>query len=273
MATGQPETVCQNDNGGGITSGGGFSTRNNIPTYQFNALESYFAQVDNGVINAPYPGFGTGRGTPDVSLTTTTHVFIMGGDMVGGGGTSVSCPVMGAMVSLVNAARFRGGGKSLGWLNPALYAYADIFMNDIVSGNNRVTAGGAVCKEGFFAGPGWDPASGLGSINFKKFKIQMLKDANITYTGPSNTPTSRPSGPSRSPMAALTRKPTTQPSTRAPSLSPLVATQSPSMKGQRVVFQPRQSHFERRVRQQFRGDHRRDSERVECWRQPHPTGE
>lgn len=221
-----PEVVCQNDKGGGVTSGGGFSIKNAVPSYQLSSIDRYFAQVDNGLIKAPYPGYGSGRGVPDVSLAATAYIFILGGEFVGAGGTSVSCPVMGGMVSLVNAARLRAGGKPLGFLNPALYAYADIFINDVVSGDNSVTAGGMVCKQGFHAGPGWDPASGLGSINFKRFKIQMLKIANITYTGPSSEPTSQPSGPTRSPTIALTRRPVYP--VIPPTLSPSPPTRTPS---------------------------------------------
>jgi hypothetical protein len=221
-----PEVVCQNDKGGGVTSGGGFSVKNAVPSYQLSSIDRYFAQVENGLIKAPYPGYGSGRGIPDVSLAATAYIFILGGDFVGAGGTSISCPVMGGMVSLVNAARLRAGGKPLGFLNPALYAFADIFINDVVSGDNSVTAGGMVCKQGFHAGPGWDPASGLGSINFKKFKIQMLKIANITYTGPSSEPTSQPSGPTSSPTIALTRRPVYP--VIAPSLSPSPPTRTPS---------------------------------------------
>ena len=79
------------------------------------------------------------------------------------------------MVALVNAARRASGNSTLGWLNPALYSLYPSFVNDITSGDNRCVAAGApCCGEGFYAAPGWDPVTGLGSINFDKFLSTMM---------------------------------------------------------------------------------------------------
>ena len=74
------------------------------------------------------------------------------------------------MVSLVNSVRRAAGNSSLGWLNPALYAFSKEFiLNDITSGNNLCQAekagGVTCCSQGFYAAPGWDPVSGLGSVS------------------------------------------------------------------------------------------------------------
>ena len=63
---------------------------------------------------------------------------------------------------------------TVGFANPALYKWAgnqNIF-NDITSGKNNCCAGGwsgstVVCcpENGFYAVKGWDPVTGLGSIN------------------------------------------------------------------------------------------------------------
>jgi hypothetical protein len=96
-------------------------------------------------------------------------------------GTSAACPVVAAMVSLVNTARLEAGQPTLGWLNPTLYsvhtaAASASFVNDIVEGSNHCAAGGVVCcDEGFRAAPGWDPVTGLGSLNFAKFKATMME--------------------------------------------------------------------------------------------------
>lgn len=90
-------------------------------------------------------------------------------------GTSASCPVVAGMVSLVNSARRAAGKPPLGFLNPALYALHTHFIKDITVGENRCVAAGAqCCAEGFFAARGWDPVTGLGSIDFERFLATMM---------------------------------------------------------------------------------------------------
>jgi hypothetical protein len=82
---------------------------------------------------------------------------------------------MAGMVSLVNAARRAKGKSTLGFLNPALYALHEQFANDITSGDNHcLAAGTGCCHLGFKAAEGWDPVTGLGSVNFEKFKRVMM---------------------------------------------------------------------------------------------------
>lgn len=92
-------------------------------------------------------------------------------------GTSASAPVFAGMVSLVNAARLEQGKGPLGWLNPALYQQASSFIRDISEGNNNcvpLATGSSVsvpicCTQGFAATTGWDPVTGLGSVDFASF--------------------------------------------------------------------------------------------------------
>ena len=218
-------------------------------------MQGYFLKV-NGTAQQPYPGHSrSGRGYPDLALAGSMFVFVVGGEFLGGGGTSVSTPIMAGMISLINAARFRAGGKPVGWINSILYDYSSIFMNDVTVGDNRCTALSNCCKQGFYAAPGWDPASGLGSINFKRFKTFMMAISNLppkleftptiltraptrgpttmpatapTWTPtfrPTSTPTSSPSpSPSTTPSVAPSPNPSPSPST-APSVAP---TSSPS---------------------------------------------
>ena len=80
------------------------------------------------------------------------------------------------MISLVNSARRAAGKPSLGFLNPALYALHSTFVNDITEGeNNCLAAGAQCCAEGFYAATGWDPVTGLGSIDFAKFLKTMME--------------------------------------------------------------------------------------------------
>merc|ERR1712039_897983 len=63
----------------------------------------------------------------------------------------------------------RGGKRSVGYLNPVLYRYegSDVF-NDITQGSNKCARSGEPCCGGYEAGPGWDPVTGLGTVNFAK---------------------------------------------------------------------------------------------------------
>lgn len=88
--------------------------------------------------------------------------MIIGGQVYHISGTSASSPVVAGIFSLVNSARLAAGKSSLGWVNPALYAIKDGYI-DITSGNNRCAAQGEVCcTQGFNATAGWDPTTGLG---------------------------------------------------------------------------------------------------------------
>lgn len=70
------------------------------------------------------------------------------------GGTSASAPTFASVISLLNDYRFSRGGKSLGYLNPWLYAYGWKGLNDIVSGSSS-----GCNTAGFAARKGWDPLS------------------------------------------------------------------------------------------------------------------
>ena len=69
------------------------------------------------------------------------------------------------MVSLLNDVRIAAGLPSLGFLNPWLYTNGFNGLNDIVGGNNPGCG-----TEGFTAGKGWDPVTGLGTPNFGLLK-------------------------------------------------------------------------------------------------------
>ncbi|KAI0323950.1 hypothetical protein GY45DRAFT_1375935 [Cubamyces sp. BRFM 1775] len=73
--------------------------------------------------------------------------------------------------NLNQAAEFTFAGKSpVGWINPALYAstFANIF-NDITDGNNPGCG-----TQGFTASPGWDPVTGLGTMNFPRMLSRSM---------------------------------------------------------------------------------------------------
>jgi len=114
------EIACQGDQGGVITSGGGFSVYYDRPNWQQIAVTDYFSNLTF----VPYPGYNIGgRGYPDVALLGFNYTIVIDGEYVSVSGTSASAPVFAAMVSLINANRLANSSNTnlLGWINPALY--------------------------------------------------------------------------------------------------------------------------------------------------------
>ena len=161
-----------------ITSGGGFATQLPRPSYQTSAVATYFTKVTI----PPPEGYGKGKGIPDVSLLGTDYTIVNadnpdteGSVYASVSGTSASTPVVAAMITLVNDTRLNNGQSTLGWIHPSLYQNYALFTNDITIGNNFCTeqteAGvpPTCCPYGFYAADGWDPTTGLGSINFQAF--------------------------------------------------------------------------------------------------------
>lgn len=105
-----------------------------------------------------------GRGVPDISGDaspfTGYRVRYRGNETVMGG-TSAVAPLYAALTMRLNGAL----GSPVGYLNPFLYKNGgtDIFR-DITDGNNN----------GYNAGPGWDAATGWGSIRGDKM-LEALK--------------------------------------------------------------------------------------------------
>ena len=163
------EIACQSNEGGVITTGGGFSTIFDAPSYQTSAISNYFDSLSRS--QTPVSGYATsGRGYPDISAAGYNYVVVIGGEEYGVSGTSASSPVVAGMASLVNAIR----STPVGFLNPVLYASDADFFNDVTSGVNDCTAGLVCCDEGFSATSGWDPLTGHGSLNVQKFIDYMM---------------------------------------------------------------------------------------------------
>lgn len=116
-------------------------------------------------------GYGSGRAFPDVSLLGHAYIVVANGSFISVDGTSASSPVMAAFASLINAQRKENNLPTLGWFNPTLYHYYESFIHDIDAGNNNCTAGRnpTCCEQGFYAVPGYDPVTGLGSVQFAEF--------------------------------------------------------------------------------------------------------
>jgi hypothetical protein len=75
----------------------------------------------------------------------------------------------------------------MGFINPFIYGLYSTFAKDITSGDNKCTAAykgnytanppyaiATCCKEGFTAGVGWDPTTGVGVPDFDKMLAAAL---------------------------------------------------------------------------------------------------
>lgn len=130
---------------------------------------------------------------------------------------------MAAFVTLVNAQRKSHGLPTMGWINPFLYKYAANFVNDITEGNNKcgfsfvnetfvegdityLHYDHTCCKEGFYATPGWDPVTGLGSVNVEKLIKTAMSVPGLNGFTPSTSPTTKPTKPTYSPTKAPMKK-------------------------------------------------------------------
>ena len=108
------------------------------------------------------------------------------------GGTSAGSPQWAAIVAIANEARGMRGERGLGLVAPALYAiarnprsYARDF-HDITSGNNVLGSGndpGADPSEGFFAGAGFDDATGLGTPNVANLVSDLASGGRFDNPG------------------------------------------------------------------------------------------
>ena len=154
-------------------SGGGFSNIYPIPDYQAEAVSNYLTNYNPG-----YPSYSStnndsfganggiynsnGRAYPDVSAIGDNVVIFNQGEPTLIGGTSASAPAFAGLITRINEERIAAGKGPVGFLNPTLYANPTA-LHDITVGNNSGCG-----TPGFFAQPGWDPVTGLGTPNYPK---------------------------------------------------------------------------------------------------------
>ena len=126
---------------------------------------------------------GGSRGVPDISMSAACNGAVdvyqsFAGEAAGWYptcGTSEATPLFAGIVALADQV----AGHPLGLINPALYTMAARHLPglvDVTSGNNTVsfTQGGrSHTVHGFTAGPGYDLASGLGTVNAAEFVPEL----------------------------------------------------------------------------------------------------
>ncbi|KZT61098.1 hypothetical protein CALCODRAFT_447953, partial [Calocera cornea HHB12733] len=160
----EPEEACETV----IYSGGGFSNVFPMPSYQAEAVRTYYEYFPPPYTAAQYNNSRTVRGFPDVAANGANYVIAIDGQFALVYGTSASSPVFGSIITLVNDARLAAGKGPIGFLNPSLYANPYMF-NDITLGSNQGCG-----TEGFYAVPGWDPVTGLGTPDYLKMVAYYL---------------------------------------------------------------------------------------------------
>jgi subtilase family serine protease len=150
-----------------LAGGGGKSIFFSRPAYQ------------NAVRNV----VGGSRGVPDISMAAACNGAVdvyqsFAGEAAGWYptcGTSEATPLFAGIVALADQV----AGHPLGLINSALYTMAARHLPglvDVTSGNNTVsfTQGGrSHTVHGFTAGPGYDLASGLGTVNAAEFVPEL----------------------------------------------------------------------------------------------------
>ncbi|KAJ7437093.1 tripeptidyl peptidase A [Mycena galericulata] len=139
-------------------SGGGFSNYFSRPAYQDKAVEHYLGKLHHGTYDGLYNRFGI----PDVSAQSRKFQIYWRGVPTSIGGTSAATPTFAGIVTLLNDARLAAGRPPLGFLNPLLYKRGARALNDVVVGSNPGCG-----TPGFNATEGWDPATGLGTPDFR----------------------------------------------------------------------------------------------------------
>jgi subtilase family serine protease len=103
------------------------------------------------------------RSVPDITADAT-------------GGTSEATPIIAGILALATQ---QNDGHDLGPVNPALYKIGPegtaAGITDVTSGNNSVIGKqGQSAVQGFTAGPGFDVATGLGTVFAPKFVPSMV---------------------------------------------------------------------------------------------------
>ena len=193
----------------GISADGGGASNCATQTSDFSACVSGFPQPSWQTVTVS--GQST-RMTPDVSLLATPNfpgymlcTQVSGGSSCAGGipagnfsiigGTSASAPIFAGIVALLN----QYTGTAQGPINKMLYqtaATAPSSFHDITSGDNNVACDAGTpgapqpqalwCPStgvvGYSAGPGFDMATGLGSVDVNKLAVALKNPPDFSVS-------------------------------------------------------------------------------------------
>lgn len=185
-----PEIVWNETGAGGLLAGGGGASI----FYPKPAWQTGLGVPDDNARDIPDIAFSA-AGNHDPYLVTNVN------GQRATGGTSAGAPSFAGVVALLNQYLISTGAQpqpGLGNINPELYRLARVTTNvfhDITQGNNMVPcdAGSPDCSSGllgFAAGPGYDLASGLGSIDVYNLVTQWGNSAAATSISLAVSPSS-----------------------------------------------------------------------------------
>ncbi len=184
-----PEAAWNESAGSGLgASGGGASRLFPKPAWQTGA----------GV-----PSDGA-RDVPDIAFSSAGHdayAIVYEGGNAAIAGTSCSTPTFAGIVALLNEYQVMNGSQvkpGLGNINPQLYRLAQSApsaFHDVTAGDNTTfcAQGSPDCATGSFgysAGPGYDQATGLGSLDVNTFFSQWNSAAKSVTLSLSASPAS-----------------------------------------------------------------------------------
>ena len=193
-------------------SGGGFSDTFPIPSYQAVAVAAFKNRsAAEGKLPEAFLWNQTGRGYPDVAALggqRNPYCVSAGNHFEPVAGTSASTPVVAGIVARLNGLRLAAGKPPMGFLNPFIYHHAASgAFQDVTKGDNpgpRATAvdDGVLVETSdvvkpaapseleahvapssvwppkrilsFTATEGWDPTSGVGTLNYEALAKLVL---------------------------------------------------------------------------------------------------
>ncbi|KAH9027906.1 subtilisin-like protein [Lactarius hengduanensis] len=147
-------------------SGGGFSDYFLRPVYQDVAVSAFLERQGTQYAGLYSPD---GRGIPDIAAQALKFPVFIRNDGFVVQGTSCSTPTVAGIISLLNDYLITNGRSPLGFLNIRLYDDGIEGINDIISGSNPGCG-----TDGFSAVPGWDPVTGLGTLDFEKLQNTFM---------------------------------------------------------------------------------------------------
>jgi len=197
-----------------LAGGGGKSVIFSRPPYQNGA---------RGVV-------GNGRGVPDIAMSAACNGAVNVYQSFKGNapgwyqvcGTSEATPLFAGVVALAGQV----AGHPLGLINPWLYQLSAEHapgLVDVVTGNNTVSftqAGRRDTVRGFSAGPGYDLASGVGTINASLLVPELASMRRhdglrrVAPSGPASPLTTSPSSHAATHHPSPRARPVGQPPTR-----------------------------------------------------------
>lgn len=164
----------------GWTAGGGFDLYGNqTPTWQQEAVTGY---LESGVTLPDSSNFNKyGRAYPDLSAIGHSCPTYINGMLGGVDGTSCSTPVVAGLIAIINHQMWEKHQTRLGFANPMFYylhRHCPDCFQDIVDGYNWCTEQTCCHNKtdyGFQATKGYDPVTGLGTLNIGRI-LSFLQD-------------------------------------------------------------------------------------------------